>query len=226
MHLARLHPWPKTIAAALALQRELAPRINRRPGLRRWSLVAGTDVAFGRHSPEAIGGVVIWSANGDIVERAVARQQVQFPYVPGLLSFRELPVLLAAFQQIREVPDVVLADGHGYAHPRRFGLACHLGLWLDIPTIGCAKSILVGRHGELGPAAGCTAPLVEGRDIVGMALRTRHGVRPVYVSVGHRINLAAAVRVVLACCRGRRLPEPLRLAHHLVTQARASIPRS
>jgi deoxyribonuclease V len=155
--------------------------------------------------------------------RAVGESRAGFPYVPGLLSFRETPAILAALEQLfaaprgepYRLPDVLIVDGHGLAHPRRFGIACHIGVLLDIPTIGCAKSVLVGEVGELGEEAGCVADLVFGEEIIGAAVRTRKGVKPVYVSVGHKIDLESAISLVLACCQGRRLPEPTRQAHIL-----------
>ena len=140
-----------------------------------------------------------------------------FPYIPGLLSFREAPAILAALAQLERLPDVLIIDGHGIAHPRRFGIACHLGVLLDMPVIGCAKSILVGRVAQLGEAAGSTASLVDKDECVGMALRTRAGVKPVFVTVGNRVNLETAVCFVLSCGRGYRLPEPTRLAHQAVS---------
>jgi len=147
------------------------------------------------------------------VETGVAEMRVSFPYVPGLLSFREIPLILAACEGIESTPDLFIADAQGIAHPRRMGLASHLGLCLGIPTVGCAKSILCGRYGDLGDERGERAPLIDGGEVVGMALRTRCGVKPVYVSVGHKVDLDEACRWVLDCCRGYRLPEPTRLAH-------------
>ncbi|MDQ3700878.1 MAG: deoxyribonuclease V, partial [Chloroflexota bacterium] len=145
------------------------------------------------------------------VSRAVV--PVRFPYVPGLLSFREAPAILAAYERLRLEPDLLIFDGQGIAHRRRFGIASHIGLWLDKPSIGSAKSILVGRHGPLDEAAGSMADLIDRDEVVGVALRTRRGVTPVYVSIGHRIDLPTATRFVLSCCRRYRLPEPQRQAH-------------
>jgi len=143
----------------------------------------------------------------------VAEDKIAFPYIPGLLSFRESPLILAACEKLCNVPDLVLIDGHGIAHPRRFGLASHLGLSLNLPTIGCAKSILCGRHQPVAEEAGSHTELLDNEELIGAALRTKSGVRPVYVSVGHRIDLASALQWVIKCCRGYRLPEPARLAH-------------
>lgn len=138
--------------------------------------------------------------------------ELTFPYVPGLLSFREVPAILAAFEKVREKPDLLLADGQGLAHPRRFGLACHLGVLLDLPAIGCAKSLLVGHHALLGAAPGSWADVVDRGEVVGIALRTKAGTKAIYVSIGHKIDLATAAQVVIDCTRGYRLPEPTRLA--------------
>jgi deoxyribonuclease V len=149
------------------------------------------------------------------VDGAIAERPVTFSYRPGLLSFREGPVLIAAIDQLDDLPDVILCDGQGYAHPRRFGLACHLGLWLERPTIGCAKTRLFGCHPEPGPERGATIPLTDGDDVIGAVVRTRARVRPVYVSIGHLICLEQAVELTLGCARRYRLPEPLRAAHRM-----------
>lgn len=213
MRVRALHPWRLSPAAAIAWQRRLAPRVVARGGPRAPRLVAGADVSYRDADGTHVACVLVWRpADGAVVERVTVRGRTAFPYVPGLLSFREVPILLRAFRRLRRVPDLVLCDAHGLAHPRRFGLACHLGLLLDLPTIGCAKSRLCGTHAEPGPAPGDAAPLRDRGETVGVVLRTRAGVRPVYVSAGHRVGLAAAQRLVLACGRGRRLPEPTRLA--------------
>jgi deoxyribonuclease V len=152
-----------------------------------------------------------------VVERRTVLMKIEFPYVPGLLSFREIPLILAVCRQLSTTPDLFIADAQGIAHPRRLGLASHLGLVLGVPTIGCAKSILCGKHGDLGDDPGDCVSLVDGAEVVGSALRTKRRVKPVYVSIGHRIDLDEACRWVLACCRGYRLPEPTRLAHQLAS---------
>jgi len=148
-----------------------------------------------------------------VAEAAWAVRGARFPYIPGLFSFREVPPLLAAFARLERRPDVLLFDGQGWAHPRRFGLACHAGLLLGRPSVGCAKSILVGRHAELGRARGSRADMIHEGEVVGAAVRTREGVKPVYVSIGHRADLSSAVSLVLEVTPKLRLPEPLRLAH-------------
>jgi deoxyribonuclease V len=155
-----------------------------------------------------------------VVERQGAVCDMRFPYVPGLLSFREAPALLEAFAKIESDPDVVLFDGQGLAHPRRFGIASHLGLWLDRPTIGCGKTRLIGKFREPGVKAGAVARLTDNGDTIGMVVRTKHKTKPIFVSVGHRADLGTAVRLVLSCCRGYRIPEPTRQAHLHVNEMR------
>lgn len=171
-------------------------------------------MSVSRAGPMATAAVVIVSWPGlEIAEVKVVRGKAEFPYVPGLLSFREVPLLLAAFRELALVPDLVLVDGQGRAHPRRFGLACHLGLALDRPAIGCAKSVLCGSVQPIGEEAGSRADITDGNETIGAALRTRNRVKPVYVSVGHKIDLPSALSWTMQCCRGSRIPEPLRLAH-------------
>ena len=167
---------------------------------------------------------MVWDVgSAEIVEQHVVRQPTRFPYVPGLLSFREAPAILAALRKVRAAPDVFLFDGQGLAHPRRFGLACHVGLILDRPSLGCAKSLLVGSFEAPAKARGAKTPLVHHGETVGTVVRTRDGVNPVYVSVGHRLSLAAATEVTLACCTRYRLPEPTRLADKLVAREKTRI---
>src|SRR5262249_52668823 len=157
--------------------------------------------------------VVIRTAEWTVIEAQGVVREVTFPYVPGLLSFRETPVLLEAFARLQCEPDVIMVDGHGYSHPRRFGYACHLGLLLDRPTLGCAKSRLIGVHKEPGKRVGSLAALTDDGETIGQIVRTKLKTKPVFVSVGHKIDLASAVRVVLASCQGYRIPEPTRQAH-------------
>jgi deoxyribonuclease V len=170
--------------------------------------------------------VVLDARTLETVETAGVRDRARFPYVPGYLSFREAPSVLRAFRKLERAPDLLMCDGHGRAHPRRFGLACHLGLWLDLPTIGCAKSRLIGTHAEPGRRRGCHRPLLDEGEVVGEVVRTRDGVRPVYVSVGHRIDLATARAWVIRLARAARLPEPIREAHLEVNRLRASAARA
>lgn len=206
------------------LQTELASQVVERPLTAEPRIIAAIDMHVANE--RAIGSAVALRYPGlELVEEHVAIKAVTFPYVPGLLSFREAPVCLAAIAGLATRPDLVLVDGQGRAHPRRFGIACHVGHELRIPTIGVAKSILVGRHGELGDERGCTASLIDRDEVIGMAVRTRPRMKPVYVSVGNLITLEDAVDWVLRTTGRYRLPEPSRLAHKLA-QARATDLRS
>lgn len=226
MQVNALHPWDLSPREAAALQRELAARVVREGDVseRAVRFIAGSDAAFDRPSGRAAGAVVVlaWPSL-EVVERVTVETPVTFPYVPGLLSFREAPVLIPAFERLRHAPDLLMVDGHGYAHPRRFGFACHLGLLLDVPAIGVAKSRLIGEAGTLAGPRGSRADLVDAGEVAGALLRTREGVRPVYVSAGHRISLAAAERWALACATTYRVPEPTRLADRLAAEAKRTM---
>ena len=203
-----------SVARAKEIQLSLAKRVITENKDINPRLVAGIDISSPNAQGVARGAVIVLRyPEFGIVEVKVTEDKVRFPYIPGLLSFREIPLILAACEQLGNSPDLILVDGQGVAHPRRFGLASHLGLLLDLPTIGCAKSILCGRHQPVGEEAGCHAELLENGELIGAALRTKSGVRPIYVSVGHKIDLASALPLVIKCCRGYRLPEPTRLAH-------------
>ena len=238
------HLWSVTPKRAVQIQRDLAGKIVRTGGVSRLSLVAGADLAFLRglarnadresvalrgsarakargfvEGDECIAGVVVWDVRArQVVEQHVAYRPVRFPYIPGLLSFREAPALVAVLRKLRCEVDVFMFDGQGLAHPRRFGLACHVGLLIDRPSLGCAKSLLVGGCEPPRHTKGSTTPLKHHGERIGMAVRTRDGVKPVYVSLGHRLSLPAAVEVTLASCNGYRLPEPIRLADQLVAR--------
>jgi deoxyribonuclease V len=212
MEIRDLHPWGVSPAEAVAIQRWLASQVIVGGAPRDVRVVAGADISVG--GGRGCGAVVLLSyPELTLLERQVVEAELAFPYVPGLLAFREVPVLAEAFRRLSRRPDLLLVDGQGLAHPRRLGIACHLGLLLDLPTIGCAKSRLVGEHGPLGEEAGSRTDLRDGPDVIGLVLRTRARVRPVYVSVGHRIGLNEAAEWVLRLCRGFRLPQPARLAH-------------
>jgi deoxyribonuclease V len=221
VHIHRLHSWNLTPTEAVALQRKLAAAvINTRP-LPRWKLIAGADVSYNRFSSTIHAGVVVLRLPElTIVEKQGATGETTFPYVPGLLSFREAPIVLKAFARVKAEPDVVMLDGQGFAHPRRMGFASHVGLWLDRPCIGCAKSRLTGHFDPVGREAGCTSPLVDRGELIGEVVRTKTDVQPLYVSVGHKIDLASAVAVVLASCHRYRIPEPTRQAHLHVNEIR------
>lgn len=202
----------------MRLQERLAQQVREEPLRREVRLVAGLDVGIRDSRARAV-AVVVALPELRAVEQRAAESTVTFPYIPGLLSFREVPALAPVLAALTVVPDVILVDGQGRAHPRRFGLACHVGLLLDHPTIGCAKSLLAGRvEGSLSDERGAWAPVLDRNELVGAAVRTRPGVSPVYVSVGHRVTLEDAIAVVLRCTTRYRLPEPARLAH-LLTQA-------
>lgn len=216
------HAWNLEPDEARRLQKELARQVSQVDDLGELKTVAGLDLGYPRtETGEEVGraAVVVLTYPGlEPVEERITLRPVSFPYVPGLLSFREAPIGLAALAEVATPPDLIVVDGHGRAHPRRFGIACHLGVLLDRPTIGCAKSILCGHAAEPGPNPGDWTPLVHRDEVIGAVVRTRANVKPVYVSVGHRISLETAVRIITTCLRGYRLPEPTRLADRLASQ--------
>ena len=215
----QLHRWDVTPREAARLQGDLRGILRIEPFTGPPRLVAGADVAFSRRDDLVFAAVVLMTwPECNSVATATAVREGTFPYVPGLLSFREGPAVLEAFDRLPALPDLLFFDGQGIAHPRRLGLASHLGLLLDIPSIGCAKSRLCGEHEEPGRERGSTAALTDGGEIVGAVVRTRDGVRPLYVSPGHRMDIPSAVAFTLAACKGFRLPEPTRQAHTLVTR--------
>ncbi|MBI1885279.1 MAG: deoxyribonuclease V [Chloroflexi bacterium] len=221
MQVRQLHPWDIAPAEARAVQERLAMQVIAEGTPEQVRFVAGADIAFedrqpGRQPASARGAVVVLSyPELRLVEQVEVEAPVTFPYVPGLLAFREVPVLARAFEKLEHRPDLIIADGHGYSHPRRCGFACHLGLVLDVPTIGCAKSRLFGEHGPVPDETGARVELRDGAEVIGLVLRTRRGVSPVYVSAGHHIGVTEAAAWVLRLCRGYRLPEPVRLADAL-----------
>ncbi len=214
------HDWDVTPAQAVELQRKLCPFVVTTDDFDDIRTVAGVDVGFenkGRITRAAV--AVLDYPSLQPMEEAVARLPTIFPYVPGLLSFRELPAVLQALESLDRIPDVFLCDGQGIAHPRRFGIASHLGLLTDTPALGVGKSRLVGTHGEVPEQRGGWTALVDRREVVGAVLRTRAGVKPVYISPGHRISLESAVKLVMACTTRYRLPETTRAAHRLASGA-------
>lgn len=206
------HRWDVTPAEARAIQERLRGRVSRRNSRRTVRHVAGVDISV-KHDRARAAMVVLSFPDLQLVEVALAEEPVPFPYVPGLLSFREIPSILAAAERLTVDPDLVLVDGQGIAHPRRFGLASHLGVLLDKPTIGCAKTRLIGTHKEPYHESGCYTDLWDKDELIGAVLRTRTNVKPLYISIGHKIELPTALDRVLDCCRGFRLPEPTRMAH-------------
>jgi deoxyribonuclease V len=212
------HRWDISAAEARSLQERLRDRVVVEDRIGCVRRVAGVDVGFeagGRVTRAAV--AVLDLPSLEPVDQAVARRPTSFPYVPGLLSFRELPAVLDALDLLDRAPELLLCDAQGYAHPRRFGLACHLGLLADIPSIGVAKTRLVGMHGPVPEAKGEWVPLTDDGETIGAVLRTRAGVKPLYVSVGHRVALETALGYVLACTPRYRLPETTRAAHRLAS---------
>ncbi|MCE2465686.1 MAG: deoxyribonuclease V [Dehalococcoidia bacterium] len=224
MKLHHLHPWDISTSQARELQKELAGSVSTVPALPdKVRYLAGLDISPADASGVVRGAAVVLEYPSlEPVEVKTAGGKPPFPYIPGLLSFRESPVLLEALEQLETHPDVIYIDGQGLAHPRRFGLACHIGLLTRTPTIGCAKSILVGSHHELPPSAGAHSRLEHKGEEVGAAVRTRDKVRPMYVSPGHLIDIDTSIEWVLASCRGRRMPEPTRKAHEAADRAHRS----
>jgi deoxyribonuclease V len=219
MRLRRLHGWELSPRAAAALQLSLRERVEANDRLPRLRRVAGVDVGLPRGSRVARAAVAVlsWPAL-ELVEHVVAEAPVVFPYLPGLLSFREIPALSLALDRLRCRPQLVVCDGQGYAHPRRFGLACHLGLLTGAPTIGVAKSRLIGSYEEPGPQRGSHAPLMDRGETIGAVVRTRSNVQPLFVSIGHRVSLPTAIELTLALTPHTRLPETTRWAHRLASQ--------
>lgn len=218
MRIPQLKDWPDSVPKARAMQERLAPRVIREDRLGEVRRVAGLDVGFedgGRTTRAAV--ALLRFPELSLEEQASCRSPTRFPYVPGYLSFREIPGVLAALRKLGQPPDLILCDGQGLAHPRRFGLACHLGVLCDLPSIGVAKSRLIGEHGPLPPEKGNWVPLMDGEETIGAVLRTRTNVSPVFVSIGHRISLATAVDFVLRCTPRFRLPETTRFAHRLAS---------
>ncbi len=207
------HGWDITISEAMELQRKLAGLVCRSGKVAAPGFIGGADISAERGGMVTAAAVVLSYPELEIIEVKTASGEVKFPYVPGLLSFRESPLTLAAFESLSTTPDLVFVDGQGIAHPRRMGIASHLGLFLDKPTIGCAKSRLCGEHREPERQVGSFTELVDKGETIGAVLRTKMGEKPVYVSIGHMIGLEEAIGWVLRCCRGYRVPEPTRLAH-------------
>jgi deoxyribonuclease V len=218
-----LHSWDLTPGEAIEVQKRLRNLVRLQPLARPVNTIAGADISYNKYSETVYAGIVVLSLPDlRIIESAGVRSIAKFPYVPGLLSFREVPSLLEAWEKLKTKPDVLTLDGQGIAHPRRFGIASHIGVLLDWPTIGCAKSILVGKYGELGIEAGSQSPLVDKGEQVGVALRTKNKVAPVYVSPGHLIDLDSSIDLVLRSITKYRLPETTRQAHLLVNRLRVA----
>lgn len=216
--------WDLTPTQAIQVQKDLAARVRIEPLPTHPRLIAGADVSILKAQNQLIAGIVLWDLQDrKVVEQATVRAEAKFPYVPGLLSFREAPPVLEAFAQLKHKPDIAMFDGQGIAHPRRFGLASHLGVLLDLPSIGCAKSRLIGEYEDPPIERSSYSDLLDKNEIIGAVLRTRANVNPLYISVGHRADLTTAIDLVLRCAIKYRLPEPTRLAHQLVTAEKARI---
>jgi deoxyribonuclease V len=216
MRKQNIHAWNLKQDEARALQRELAKQVIREDRLDEVRHIAGVDMAINENSGMARAAVVLLSyPELEVIEQHVYEEPLRMPYIPGLLSFREIPCILGAFDLLKQQPELVMVDGQGIAHPRRLGIASHLGLWLELPTIGCAKSILTGHHEPVSEEAGAWVPLIASKEVIGAVVRTRTRVKPMIISLGHRISLETSLRFVLDCSKGYRLPEPTRLADKL-----------
>lgn len=212
-----------TPAEAVEMQKRLREKVRLEPYKGPLRLIGGADVSFNKYSPTIYAGFVVLDAETmQVVDTSSAVLDVSFPYIPGLLSFREIPPLLEAWKNLKTRPDVLIFDGHGIAHPRRLGIASHAGLLLDMPSIGCAKSKLVGVYDEPSLEAGSTSPLTDrnSHEQIGTVLRTKNKVKPVFISPGHRMDLKSALRIIKTCARKYRIPEPTRQAHLFVNEVR------
>ena len=223
-----LHPWNVTPAEAVALQQQLRTQVRIEPLSTEPETIAGCDISFNKYEETVYAGIVVLRiATLEVLEEVGVVSTAPFPYVPGLLTFREGPALIEAWQKLTLQPDVVMFDGHGMAHPRRMGIATHMGLWINRPSFGCGKSVLAGRFDDPAPERGHWTPMLHRGETVGAALRTKNKVNPVFVSPGHLIDLPTAIDLTLRCDRGYRLPEPTRRAHLFVNDfRRAHLPSS
>ena len=219
MKIFQRHAWPLTVEEAIAIQQQFRKEVITQDQLEEpVQYVAGVDMGFEAAGTISRAAVAVLSFPSlQLQESAIARRPTTFPYVPGFLSFREIPAVLDALEKISTIPDLILCDGQGIAHPRRFGIACHLGLIVDIPTIGVAKSLLIGNHQEVSEERGSWQPLVNKGETIGAVLRTRMGTKPLYISSGHRVSLSTAIEYVLRCTPKYRLPETTRIADKLAS---------
>jgi deoxyribonuclease V len=223
-----LHPWTVTPAEAVALQQQLRERVRIEPLTTEPKTIAGCDISFNKYEETVYAGIVVFRLDTlEILEEVGVVSTAPFPYVPGLLTFREGPALIEAWQKLTIEPDVVMFDGHGMAHPRRMGIATHMGLWINRPSFGCGKTVLAGRFDDPASERGNWTPMLHRGETIGAALRTKNKVNPVFISPGHLIDLPTAIDLTLRCDRGYRLPEPTRRAHLFVnTVRRAHLPAS
>ncbi len=218
MEINHPHSWVKTVAEAKEIQTQLQPKTILTDCLGEVKYVAGVDIGFEDNYKISKAAVAVLSyPELELVEKAIARIPTAFPYVPGYLSFREIPAILAALPQLKQTPDIILCDGQGLAHPRRFGLACHLGVLLDIPTIGVAKSRFIGEHEAVPAEKGSWKPLIDNNETIGVVLRSRTNVKPIYVSIGHKISLPTAIDYVMGCLTKYRLPDTTRWADNIAS---------
>jgi len=224
MQIKKLHGWNLSYSQAIALQKQLAGQVQQIELKSKPKTIAGLDCALSPNKKRIIAAVVVLTSTTpktselEVIETAVATKKLTFPYIPGLLSFREAPVCLAAVERLKNEPDAFIIDGQGIAHPRRLGLAAHLGLFFDKPTIGCAKSRLTGSFEEPAPEKGAYSPLKDREEVIGAVVRTRSNVKPVFVSIGNKCLLKDAIETILAWTTKYRLPEPTRLAHQMVSK--------
>ncbi|MDH5228540.1 MAG: deoxyribonuclease V [Gammaproteobacteria bacterium] len=219
MMIANLHSWDLLAKEAMQLQKNLAKKVIREDRFQSINTVAGVDVGFLEQGKTTRAAVAVLNFPAlSLVEHRVVDVPTCYPYIPGLLSFRELPAVLSAISQLGKMPDLFLVDGQGIAHPRRLGIASHLGLWVNRPTVGVGKSRLLGSHGELPNKKGAWTPLLDQGEVVGAVLRSRVNVKPIYISIGHRCSLPTAIHWVLACITKYKLPETTRYAHYLASE--------
>ena len=224
MDIKKLHPWKVSPRQAKAIQNSISRRLIPKWDERAVKIVAGTDVSFPDSQSVLAAVVVLTYPDMKVIETQLKESKCEFPYIPGLLAFREVPALLSALEALQSEPDVLLCDAQGIAHPRRIGMATHVGIITDMPSIGCAKSLLYGKYEEPGNAKGQFSPLVTNSgEEIGAVVRTRDGVQPVFVSIGHRIDLDKAIEIIMSCSLKYRIPEPLRLAHKLAAGEKIEI---
>lgn len=216
MKISQRHEWPETVEEAIAIQQQLQSEVIAEDQLGTIRYVAGVDVAYEEKTAIAQAAVAVLTfPDLQLKEQVVVQVPVSFPYIPGFLSFREVPAVLAALENLTTTPDLILCDGQGLAHPRRFGLACHLGVLTQVPTIGVAKTRFIGEHEPVPSERGSWQPLCDRQEIIGAVLRTQNGVKPIYISIGHKVSLNKAIDCVMRCTLKYRLPETTRYADRL-----------
>lgn len=221
MQIQQVNEWDISYEEAVATQRELVKKLNFRPYTEEVEYAAGVDVSTSRYSRQIYAAAIVWTTKENkVVESRFAKAEANFPYIPGLLSFRETPLIAEAVEKLKTYPDVILVDGHGYSHPRRLGCASHLGLMVDVPTIGCAKKKLIGNYLEPAPGKFSTSYLIHNEEKIGIVLRSRTNVKPIFISPGNNINLTSSLRIIKSLVGKYRIPEPIRSAHILSNEYR------